>query len=414
MKHTFRALAERDFRLYFFGQAVSLIGTWVQQVAMSWIAYRVTGSAFLLGLIAFSGQIPILLLAPVGGLLADRLDRRKLLAAVQVVAMTVAACLGYLSYTESFSAWALIIASTVLGISSAIEMPTRQAFILQTIHDRSHATNAIALNSLAFNGARVVGPAMAGAVLALIGETACFVVNAVSYLAAIYTLLVMRPRAMDPHRRKGSLREALQYVQRFPPARWLLITVAAASFCVAPMMTFMPVYAKDVFHGGPDTLGMLMGASGMGAVLAGLYLASRTTIIGLGARIGASCMLIGVASLAFSYNALLLVALPILVMSGASTILTITACNMVLQHLVPEHLRGRVMALFTMSFFGMLPLSALVAGGLAQVTGVRPVFVVAGFGAILVGSAFRRQLPRLQELARPVLAEKGLLSPRQR
>ena len=414
MKHTFRALAERDFRLYFFGQAVSLIGTWVQQVAMSWIAYRVTGSAFLLGLIAFSGQIPVLLLAPVGGLLADRLDRRKLLAAVQVVAMTVAACLGYLSYTESFSAWALIIASTVLGISSAIEMPTRQAFILQTIHDRSHATNAIALNSLAFNGARVVGPAMAGAVLALIGETACFVVNAVSYLAAIYTLLVMRPRAMDPHRRKGSLREALQYVQRFPPARWLLITVAAASFCVAPMMTFMPVYAKDVFHGGPDTLGMLMGASGMGAVLAGLYLASRTTIIGLGARIGASCMLIGVASLAFSYNALLLVALPILVMSGASTILTITACNMVLQHLVPEHLRGRVMALFTMSFFGMLPLSALVAGGLAQVTGVRPVFVVAGFGAILVGSAFRRQLPRLQELARPVLAEKGLLSPQQR
>jgi MFS family permease len=414
MKHTFRALAERDFRLYFFGQAVSLIGTWVQQVAMSWIAYRVTGSAFLLGLIAFSGQIPILLLAPVGGLLADRLDRRKLLAAVQVVAMTVAACLGYLSYTESFSAWALIIASTVLGISSAIEMPTRQAFILQTIHDRSHATNAIALNSLAFNGARVVGPAMAGAVLALIGETACFAVNSVSYLAAIYTLLVMRPRAMDPHRRKGSLREALQYVQRFPPARWLLITVAAASFCVAPMMTFMPVYAKDVFHGGPDTLGMLMGASGMGAVLAGLYLASRTTIIGLGARIGASCMLIGVASLAFSYNALLLVALPILVMSGASTILTITACNMVLQHLVPEHLRGRVMALFTMSFFGMLPLSALVAGGLAQVTGVRPVFVVAGFGAILVGSAFRRQLPRLQELARPVLAEKGLLSPRQR
>ena len=414
MKHTFRALAERDFRLYFFGQAVSLIGTWVQQVAMSWIAYRVTGSAFLLGLIAFSGQIPILLLAPVGGLLADRLDRRKLLAAVQVVAMTVAACLGYLSYTQNFSAWALIIASTVLGISSAIEMPTRQAFILQTIHDRSHATNAIALNSLAFNGARVVGPAMAGAVLALIGETACFVVNSVSYLAAIYTLLVMRPRAMDPHRRKGSLREALQYVQRFPPARWLLITVAAASFCVAPMMTFMPVYAKDVFHGGPDTLGMLMGASGMGAVLAGLYLASRTTIIGLGARIGASCMLIGVASLAFSYNALLLVALPILVMSGTSTILTITASNMVLQHLVPEHLRGRVMALFTMSFFGMLPLSALVAGGLAQLTGVRPVFVVAGLGAILVGIAFRRQLPRLQELARPVLAEKGLFSPQQR
>ena len=259
MNHTFRALAERDFRLYFFGQALSLVGTWVQQIALSWITYRVTGSAFMLGLITFSGQIPILLLAPVGGFLADRLDRRKLLAVIQVVAMTVAAWLGYLSYTETFSAWALVIASLVLGMSSAIEMPTRQAFILQTVHDRSHATNAIALNSLAFNGARVLGPAVAGAVLALIGETACFVVNAVSYLAAIYTLLVMRPRAMDPQRRKGSLRETIQYLQRFPPARWLLFTVAATSFCLAPMMTFMPVYAKDIFHGGPDTLGMLMG-----------------------------------------------------------------------------------------------------------------------------------------------------------
>ena len=408
--HTFRALAERDFRLYFFGQVVSLVGTWVQQVAMAWITYRVTGSAFVLGLVAFSGQIPILLLAPVGGLLADRLNRRKLLAAIQVVAMTVAVFLGFLSYTESFSAWALVIASVVLGVSSAVEMPTRQAFILQTIHDRSHATNAIALNSLAFNGARLVGPAVAGAVLALIGETACFVVSAVSYVAAIYTLLVMRPRATDPHRRRGSLREALQYLERFPPVRWLLITVAAASFCVAPMMTFMPVYAKDVFHGGPDTLGMLMGTSGLGAVLSGVYLANRTTVIGLDSRIGAGCLMIGVAALAFSYNALFLVALPVLVMSGASTILTITASNMVLQHLVPEHLRGRVMALFTMSFFGMLPLSALVAGGLAHVAGVQPVFVVAGFGAIAVGYAFRRQLPRLREMARPVLIEKGLLS----
>jgi MFS family permease len=324
--------------------------------------------------------------------------------------MAVAAWLGYLSYTGSFSAWALVIASVVLGVSSAVEMPTRQAFILQTIHDRSHATNAIALNSLAFNGARLVGPAVAGAVLALIGETACFVVNAVSYVAAIYTLLVMRPRAVDPHRRRGTFREAIQYVQSFPPARWLLTTVAAASFCVAPMMTFMPVYAKDIFHGGPDTLGMLMGASGLGAVLAGVYLANRTTIIGLGAGIGAGCLVIGVASLAFSYNPLFLVALPILVVSGASTIIVVTASNMLLQHLVPEHLRGRVMALFTMSFLGMLPLSALVAGGLAHVAGVQLVFVVAGCGAIAVGHAFRRQLPRLREMARPVLVEKGLLS----
>ncbi|MGP1680278.1 MAG: MFS transporter [Burkholderiales bacterium] len=409
MQHTFRALVERNFRLYFFGQALSLVGTWVQQVAMAWITYRVTGSAFMLGLITFSGQIPILLLAPVGGLLADRLDRRKLLATIQVVAMLVAAWLGYLSYTETFSAWALVIASLVLGISSAIEMPTRQAFILQTVHDRNHATNAIALNSLAFNGARVVGPAVAGAVLALIGETACFVVNAVSYLAAIYTLLVMRPRSMDPNLRKGTMREAIQYLLGFPPARWLLFMVAAASVCLAPMMTFMPVYAKDIFHGGPDTLGLLMGVSGIGAVIGGVYLASRRTVVGLGARIGSGCLAIGVALLAFAYNSLFLAALPILVVSGTSTILVVTASNMLLQHLVPEHLRGRVMAVFTMSFFGMLPLSALAAGALAHWTGVQPVFAVAGFGAIAVGYAFRRQLPRLTKMAHPVLAERGLL-----
>jgi len=411
MNHTFRALAERDFRLYFFGQALSLVGTWVQQVAMSWITYRVTGSAFMLGLIAFSGQIPNLFLAPVGGLLADWLDRRKLLVVTQVVAMAVAAWLGYVSYTHSFSAWVLVIASLVLGVSSAVEMPTRQAFILQTIHDRSHATNAIALNSLTFNGARVVGPAVAGAVLALVGETACFAVNAVSYIAALYTLLVMRPRALEAHRQRGSLREALEYVWHFQPARWLLIIVAAASFCVAPMMTFMPVYAKDIFHGGPSTLGMLMGASGLGAVLAAVYLANRTTVIGLGTPIGVGCLVIGVVSLAFSYNPFFLVALPILVVSGASTIIVITASNMVLQHLVPEHLRGRVMALFTMSFLGMLPVSSLVAGGLAHVAGVQLVFVLAGVGAIAVGQAFRRKLPHLQEMARPVMAAKGLLSP---
>jgi len=410
MKHTFRALVERDFRLYFFGQAVSLIGTWVQQVAMAWITYRVTGSAFMLGLITFSGQIPILLLAPIGGVLADRMDRRKILIAVQVVAMTVAACLGYLSYSAGFSAWALVIASVVLGASSAIEMPTRQSFILQTIHDRSNATNAIALNSLAFNGARVVGPAVAGAVLALIGETACFVVNALSYWAAIYSLLAMRPRELDAHRRKGSLREAIQYLADFAPARWLLITVSAISFFMAPLMTFMPVYAKDIFHGGPDALGMLMGASGLGAVVAGVYLANRTTIIGLGARIGAGCLVLGAALVAFSYNPLLLLALPILVVSGTSTILVVTASNIVLQHLLPEHLRGRVMAFFAMSFFGTLPLGALAAGGLADLVGVKPVFILAGIGAIAVGLIFRRQLPRLREMAKPVLAEKALFS----
>jgi len=405
MKHTFRALAEPDFRLYFFGQALSLVGTWVQRVAMAWITYRVTGSAFMLGLVTFSGQIPSLLLSPVGGMLADRMDRRKLLAIIQVVAMGVAAWLGFVSYKQSFSSTVLVIASVVLGVASAIEMPTRQSFTLQAIHDRSHATNAIALNSLTFNGARLVGPAVAAAVLALIGETACFVVNAVSYVAALYTLLAMHPRAIDHSGRGGSFREAIQYLERFEPARWLLITVAAASFCVAPVMTFMPVYAKDIFHGGPYTLGMLMGASGLGAVLAGLYLANQKTVVGLGARIGAGCLMLGAASLAFSYNPFFWVALPVLVFSGASTIGVVTASNILLQHVVPERLRGRIMALFTMSFLGMMPLGALAAGGLAHVAGVRLVFVIAGLGAIVAGITLTRRLPRLQVRVNQVLAE---------
>ena len=412
MRRTFRALADPDFRLYFSGQALSLIGTWVQRVAMAWITYRVTGSAFMLGLITFSGQIPSLILSPVGGMLADRMDRRKLLAVIQVIAMGVAVWLVAVSYTESFSATVLVIASVTLGVASAIEMPTRQSFTLQVIHDRSHATNAIALNSLAFNGARLVGPAVAGALLALIGETACFALNALSYVAALYTLLAIRPRTIERSGRGGHFREAIQYLKHFEPARWLLITVAAASFCVAPMITFMPVYAKDIFHGGPDTLGTLMGASGFGAVLAGLYIANQTTVFAFGNRIGAACLTLGAASLVFSYNPFFWLALPVLVVSGASTISVVTASNILLQHLVPENLRGRVMAVFTMSFLGMVPLGALAAGGLAKVAGVQLVFVISGLGAIAAGLTFRRHSPRLRELARPVLAqsEKGTRS----
>ncbi len=410
MHHTFRALAGRDFRLYFTGQVVSLVGTWVQQVAMSWITYRITGSAFMLGLIAFSGQIPMLVLSPLGGTLADRLDRRKLLIVTQLLAMVVATWLAVLAYTGGFSPWVLVAASIVMGSSSAMEMPTRQAFILDIVHDRSHATNAIALNSLTFNAARLVGPAVAGVLLAALGETVCFVTNAVSYLAALYTLLVIHPRVTGRHGRGGSVREGVDYVLQFAPARWLLITVAASSLSVAPFVTFMPVYAKDIFHGGPQTLGILMGASGLGAVLAGLYLANRKSLAGAGERIVASSYVAAAASMAFAYNPLLGLALPLLVASGGATIIIVTSSNMLLQLLVPENLRGRVMALYTMSFIGMLPVGALAAGGLAHLVGVQPVFVLTGVTALVMGYVLKRKIPDLSEKARSALAEKERLS----
>lgn len=409
VKNMFRALAGRDFRLYFFGQVTSLVGTWVQQVALSWIAYKVTGSAFMLGLIAFSGQIPMLLLTPLGGALADRLDRRDILLATQIVEMAVATTLAVLAYRDAFTAEVLILASIVLGIAGAIEMPTRQAFITEILHDRSHMSNAIALNSLTFNVARLAGPAVAGFILAAFTDTVCFTINAASYIAAIYTLIVIQTHKPKVRKTGGPLRDGLKYLREFSPAGWLTISVAVASFCFSPFMTFMPIYAKDIFHGGPDMLGVLMGASGGGALLAALYLANRKTVIGLGNFIVGGYVLCGVASLAFAHNRLLTMALPLLVASGFALIIIVTSCNILLQTLVPDELRGRVMAIYTMSFIGMLPVGSLAMGSIAHRLGVQSTFVLGGVAALGMAWQLKKMLPQLREVARPVLKEKGLL-----
>ena len=405
MKNTFRSLAGRDFRYYFFGQAVSLIGTWVQQVALSWIAYRITGSAFMLGLVAFSGQIPMLVATPLGGMLADRLSKRNILLWTQVVEMTVATVLSVIAWHQSFNSWILITASAVLGVAGAMEMPTRQAFITEIIHDRSMLSNAIALNSLTFNSARLLGPAAAGFTLAIFNEPACFAINAVSYIAAIYTLLTIHVDKPARNRASGSLIEALEYVRRFAPARWLVATVAVTSICVSPFMTFMPVYAQDIFNGGPDLLGILLGASGAGALSAALFLAGRRSLAGTGQRIMLACLVGGVASVAFAYNRLLTLALPLLFVSGGSFIMIVTSCNILLQSLVPEHLRGRVMALYTMSFIGMLPLGSLMYGSLAHYIGsVKPVFVIAGVISAGYGYVLMKAMPDLTHLAQRALS----------
>lgn len=400
----FRALAGRDFRYYFFGQVVSLIGTWVQQVALSWISYSITGSAFILGLVAFSGQIPMLVATPLGGVLADRFSKRNILLWTQVVEMAVAAVLSVIAWQQGFSPWILIAASVVLGISGAIEMPSRQAYITELIHERNLLSNAIALNSLTFNAARLLGPAVAGFTLAVFNEPACFAINAISYVAAIYTLLTIHPEKSGRHRKAGSLMEAWAYLREFAPARWLVTTVAVTSICVSPFMTFMPVYAKDIFKGGPDLLGILLGASGSGALAAALYLANRRSVAGLGNRITLGCLVGGVASAAFAYNPLLTLALPLLFVSGGAFIMIVTSCNILLQTLVPGHLRGRVMALYTMSFIGMLPIGSLVYGSLAHHIGsVKPVFVIAGVLSAGYGYVLVKVMPDLRRISQQAL-----------
>ena len=411
MKNTFRALAGRDFRLYFLGQCVSLIGTWVQQVAFGWIAYRVTGSALMLGLVAFSGQIPSLVLAPFSGALADRFGRRTVLVVVQVVQMALAALLAVLVMLGDVSVWVLVVASLVLGVTSAIEMPVRQAFTPDLVHDRALLHNAIALNSVTFNAARLLGPAVAGVVLAWFGEAACFAINAASYVATIYTLLSIRPTPPVARAVKKSLAEGVRYLRHFPPARWVIFTVIVASFCLAPYTTFMPVYAKDILKGGPDTLGLLMASSGLGALSAALYLANRKSVEGLGIRIVAGCCATAVASIAFAYNHLLWLAIPLLVVAGSGTIIVITSCNILLQSMVPDDLRSNVMGLYTMSFLGVLPLASLAAGAIAHASSVPVVFVLAGLLLAAMGATLFRKLPALRAAAHPIFREKGLLRP---
>ncbi len=398
MLDAFRSLGERNFRLYFLGQIISLIGTWVQQVAISWLTYTVTGSPFLLGLIGFAGQIPLLLLAPLGGSLADRFRRRDILLITQWVEMGVAAALALIALYGHSSATTLVTSALILGIASAIEMPTRQAFLPELLQDRRLMGNAIALNSTVFNAARLVGPALAAALLSLTGDAACFIVNALSFVAAISTLMRLHLQPA-PTAHPTPAGGTLSWLRQSAPARWLLLTAALTSLCLSPFMTLMPVYARDVFHGGPATLGLLMGASGCGALISALMLASRRRPHGLESILLLALGVIAVIAAAFAGNRHLDVAIVLSLLSGASFITVVTSCNILLQSIVPDTLRGRIMALYSMSFLGMMPLGSLLSGSLAHRYGSPVAFFAAAVPALLLallllsqGQGLRRQL----------------------
>ena len=369
----------------------------MQQVALSWIAYRITGSAFMLGLVAFSGQVPMLVATPLGGILADRFSKRNILFWTEITELIVAITLSIIAWQQMFTPSILIVASLILGISGAIEMPSRQAFINEIIHDRSVLSNAIALNSLTFNVARLLGPAIAGFSLALFNESVCFAINSLSYFAAIYSLLLIHPKKVDASRKVNSMKDGLNYIRRSPMVRWLVLCVAMTSIGVSPFMTFMPIYAKDIFHGGPDLLGVLLGSSGTGALVASLYLANKKSTSDLTYVIPISCIVGGAAALIFSYNMLLSLALPLLFISGLTFITVVTSCNILLQEVVPQDLRGKVMALYTMSFIGMLPIGGLVYGSIAEHLGsVKPVFIISGLISSIFGVILLKIFPSLK------------------
>jgi nicotinamidase-related amidase/MFS family permease len=354
--HALRALRHRNFRLFFAGQLISLVGTWMQSVAQSWLIYRLTHSALLLGAVGFAGQIPIFLIAPVGGHVADRHDRRRIIILTQTASMILAFVLAALTLTGRVAEWHIIVLAALLGIVNAFDMPARQAFIVQMV-EREDLMNAIALNSSMFNGARVVGPAVAGILVAAIGEGWCFFANGISYIAVLAGLFMMTttkfvPRAMTASALRNIV-EGLQFVARTAPIRALLLLIAVVSFTAMPYAVLMPVFADNVLHAGARGLGILMGASGVGALAGSIMLALRSTVRGLGTWVAVSAALFGATLIAFGLSRNLWLSVLILVPLGASMMVQMSSSNTLIQSMVPDELRGRVMAAYTMMFMGM-------------------------------------------------------------
>jgi MFS family permease len=408
----FRSFAFRNFRLFFGGQIISLTGTWMQTIAQAWLVYRITGSSLLLGAVGFAGQIPVFLLAPVGGIVADRSNRKRIVIATQASMMLEAFLLAWLTLSGRIRVWEIIALATALGVSNAFDIPARQAFLIEMV-DRETLMNAIALNSSMFNAARVVGPAVAGILVAAIGEGWCFFANAVSYIAVIAGLLLMRIEGRFERQERGSalenVIEGFRFARRTAPIWALLLLVGVVSLVAMPYTVLMPIFADRVLHGGARGLGLLMGATGIGALAGALVLAARTRLEGLGRWVAVSAAAFGVTLLVFAFSRWFWFSFVVLVPAGFAMMLEMACTNTLLQAMSPDRLRGRVMALYSMMFMGLAPLGSLFAGGVADRIGVA--WTVAIGGIVCIGSAawFAKRIPGLRAEARQLIVAQQLV-----
>jgi MFS family permease len=411
----FRALRHRNYRLFISGQLISLIGTWMQSVAESWLVYRLTGSAVLLGVVGFANRIPVLLFSTVGGAVADRYNRHHIVIATQVASMCLAGLLAYLTLSGTVQVWHLMAIAAALGLVNAIDIPTRQSFVVQLVA-REDLPNAIALNSTIFNGARVVGPAIAGVLVATVGEGWCFFANAVSYVAVILGLLYIRvspaKRTDRPASALAHMAEGFRFVSGSPPIRALLLLLGLVSLMGTPYSVLMPIIADQRLHAGARGMGILMGAAGVGALIGALSLARRTTLQGYGRSIAVAAMGLGVSLVAFSTARQLWLAVVLLVPVGYAMMTQMAATNTLIQSMVPDALRGRVMAIYSMMFMGMAPVGALLAGGLAERFGAATTVALGGFFCIAGGLILLGRLPGLRgEVRRLILAQQPVALP---
>ena len=409
-----RALAHRNYRLFFYGQSVSLVGTWITRVAISWLVYRLTGSKLLLGIVSFAGQIPTLLLAPLAGVVVDRHNRRRILIWTQAGSLAQSVLLAVLTLLDLITVPQLVVLQLVQGVINAFDTPARQALVVEMVTDRSDVPNAIALNSSMVNGSRVIGPAVGGVIIAAVGEGWCFAIDAVSYVGVLISLAMMRlePRPHPPGMPLlHDLRSGFRYVRDSVPIRSGLILLAVVSTAGVPYTVLMPAVVAETLGGGPDLLGWLMGASGAGALAGALYLANRHTVVGLGRVILIGALTFGASLVAFSAARTVWLAAPLLALAGAGFIAQAASTNTIIQTIVDEPFRGRVMAFYTMAFFGSVPVGSLIAGVVATSVGATMTIRLGGFICIAAGLWFASRLPALRAAIRPIYITRGIIAP---
>ena len=407
-----RALRHRNYRLFFGGQGISLIGTWMTRFATGWLVYRLTGSAILLGVVGFAGQVPTFLAAPFAGVWVDRWNRHRVLVATQTLAMLQSFGLAVLALTH-ITIPEIIGLSVFQGLINAFDMPARQTFLVDLVEQREDLGNAIALNSSLVNVARLLGPAIAGVIIALWGEGYCFLMDGFSYLAVIVSLLAMRrlPRRARPARAGmlTALREGWNYVSGFAPARALLLLLALVSLVGMPYSVLMPIFAGTVLHGGPHTFGFLMGAAGCGALVAAIRLAARKSVRGLTRLVPISAAMFGAGLVGFGLSRWLWLSLPLIFLAGMGMIQQMASTNTILQTVAGEQMRGRVMSYYTMAFVGMAPWGSLLAGTLASRIGAPHTLLLNGTCCLLGAAWFMTRLPSVRAAIRPVYQELGIL-----
>jgi len=413
IRSVFRSLKYPNYRLFFAGQSISLVGTWVQRMALPWLVYSQTKSVFMLGFVTFMGQIPTFLLAPFAGVLSDRFNRYYMLIGLQTLAMAQAIVLAILVLTNRIELWQIIALSGLLGCINAFDIPTRQSFVVKMVNDKADLSNAIALNSSMVNGAKLLGPSIAGILIATVGEGYCFLINAISYVFVILSLLLMKIGPIEKRLRKtnlfSDLKDGFSYAFGFVPICYIILLLALVSIMSMPYLVLMPVIAKEMLHGTSRTYGFLMGASGAGALAGALYLASRKSVLGLGKIIPMATFVLSIGIIGFAFSRNVYISIAFLVITGLGLMLQLASSNTIIQTIVAEDKRGRVMSIYTMAFMGTAPFGSFMAGSLAKLIGASFTLLIGGLVCMAGAVLFYLKLPEIRRNVRPIYISLGVI-----